>query len=190
MKKHTLLVIDDEQYILTSVARVLQSEEREVITANNAEDAWVLLKERGEVEVIICDNRLPGIAGIDFLIKAKRLYPDTIRILMTGYPDLTSTIDAINRAHIWRYVLKPVEAEELKVLVKQAFDYYAILKDNRQLLKIARQQAELIKNIRDKHPKVLSEEALLNPESFLDEKKTSESIAAFMNKYYPSRDAA
>jgi len=69
MSKHTILIVDDEPHILTSLKRLLASEEREVFTAENAEKAWQILQEKGEVEVVLCDQRLPGISGIDFLLK-------------------------------------------------------------------------------------------------------------------------
>ena len=184
MKKHNLLIVDDEPYILKSLVRALENPEMDIFTAGDANAAWELLKEKGEIEVVLCDNRLPGMAGIDLLIKIKQRYPDTIRILMTGYPDINSSIDAINRAHIWRYVLKPIEVDDLKVLAKQAFDYYGIVKENRILLKIARQQADLLKQIKGKYPDLVTAGGDDDAYS-IDEKKISDLIEGFMKKYYP-----
>lgn len=184
MKKHNIIIIDDEPYILKSLVRALECPEMEIFTAAEANAAWELFKEKGEIEVVFCDNRLPGMAGIDLLIKIKQRYPDTIRILMTGYPDINSSIDAINRAHIWRYVLKPVEVEDLKILAKQAFDYYGIVKENRTLLKIARQQSDLLKQIKGKYPKLMATDGEQDSYS-IDEKKISDLIESFMKKYYP-----
>lgn len=185
MKQENILIVDDEQYILNSLSRVLQDENRQILTAASAEEAWEMLKTSGEVKAIICDNRLPGVAGIDFFIKAKRLYPDTIRILMTGYPDLNSTIEAINKAHIWRYILKPVEAQELRLLVKQAVDYYNILKEHRLLLNIARQQADFICMLKEKYPQINAQSNNGENTYFIDEKKVTELLAEFVKKYYP-----
>ncbi len=181
MNKYTILIIDDEPHILTSLKRLLSSEDREIFTAESAEKAWEVLKEKGEVEVILCDQKLPGISGIDFLLKVKMRYPDTIRILVTGYPDLNSAMEAINKAHIWRYILKPIDPEELKILLKHAFDYYRVLKENRLLLQVARQQAEWIKVLREKHPEAVQE--ILKTSFSLDEKKISQIISEFMKKY-------
>jgi len=178
MSKHTILIVDDEPHILTSLKRLLASEEREIFTAENAEKAWQILQEKGEVEVVLCDQRLPGISGIDFLLKVKMRYPDTIRILVTGYPDLNSAMEAINKAHIWRYIVKPIDPEELKILLKHAFDYYRVLKENRLLLQIARQQAEWIRDLKEKYPDIVS-----NTSVKLDEKKICEIITQFMKKY-------
>jgi len=185
MVKHRILIVDDEPHILSSLRRILESEDKEIFTAQDAESGWNLLQEKGEMELVISDNKLPGMLGIDFLIKVKRLYPDTIRILITGYPDLNSAMDAINRAHIWRYILKPIEVEELKILVKQSFDYYAILKENRALLKILRQQAQWISTLKEKHPQVLNDEMKASADYAVGEKHVSEILEEFMKKYYP-----
>ncbi len=187
MDKHRMLIVDDEPNILSSLKKILEGEDREVFVAESAEKAWDLLKKEGGVELIICDNRLPGILGIDFLTKVKRLYPDTIRILVTGYPDLNSAMDAINKAHIWRYILKPLEVSDLKILITQAFDYYYVLRENRLLLQIARQQAEWLNIVKQKYPEVVAQKGKME-ESFyygMDEKHVSEIIAEFMKKYYP-----
>jgi DNA-binding NtrC family response regulator len=183
---HTILIVDDEPHILSSLKRILEGEDRKIFVAETAEKAWEILKQEGEVEVIVCDNKLPGMLGLDFLIKVKRLYPDTIRILVTGYPDLSSAMDAINKVHIWRYILKPIEVDELKILITQAFDYYRILRENRLLLRIARQQAEWLRILKEKYPQVVSQEVEKSADYALDEKRVSEIISEFMKKYYPT----
>jgi DNA-binding NtrC family response regulator len=184
MVKHKILIIDDEPNILSSLKRILKGDDREILIAETAEQGWKILKEKGEVEVIICDNRLPGMLGVDFFTKVKRLYPDTIRILITGYPDLTTAMDAINKAHIWRYILKPIEVEELQILINQAFDYYRILKENRLLLRVARQQDEWLRVLKEKYPQLVSKEIEKSQTYGIDEKLVSEIIAEFMKKYY------
>lgn len=190
MPKHKILIVDDEPHILSSLKRILESDDKEVLIAKDAETGWNILQEKGEVELVVSDNKLPGMLGIDFLIKVKRLYPDTIRILITGYPDLNSAMDAINRAHIWRYILKPIEVEELKILVKQAFDYYSILKENRALLKILRQQAKWLSTLKEKHPQLVAEDIKQSNDYAVGEKHVSEILEEFMKKYYPSGDAS
>ena len=183
MEKHKILIIDDEPYILSSLKKILEEETREILAAKSAEEAWQLLKEKGEVEVIICDQRLPNMSGIDFLVKVKRLYPDTIRILVTGYPEISEAVEAINKAHIWRYILKPIDVDNLKILIKQAFEHYRILKENRLLLKIVRQQKEWIEAIKKEFPEIISQK-LNNSSSELDEKKMTEIIEEFTKKYH------
>lgn len=185
MPKYTILLVDDEPNILSSLTRLLRAEDREIFTAETAEDAWVKLKEIGGADLVISDNRLPNICGIDFLVKVRHLYPDAIRILITGYPDLESAIQAINKGQVYRFITKPWENEELKLIVKQAIDYYEVLRDNRVLLNIARQQAEWLKVMQQRYPDVSAKEFNKSGIYIIDEKKVSETLAEFMKKYYP-----
>ena len=183
MEKHRILIVDDEPHILSLLKKILEEEDREILTAESAEEAWQFLKEKGEVEVIVCDQRLPNMNGVDFLVKVKRLYPDTIRILITGYPEISTAVEAINKAHIWRYISKPIDVDNLKILIKQAFEYYRILKENRLLLKIARQQKEWIEAIKKEYPEIINQK-LNKSSSDLDEKKIAETIEKFTRKYH------
>jgi len=183
--KHTILLVDDERNVLNALIRLLRGEDREIYTAETASQAWERLKELGGVNLVISDNRLPDISGIDFLVKVRRLYPDTIRMLITGYPGFDSAIEAINKGQVYRYIPKPWENEELKLTVKQALDYYDVLRDNRALLRIARQQAELLKAAQKKYPE-LSELGFDKTGMYIiDEKRVSDSLAEFLRKYYP-----
>ena len=183
--KHTILLVDDERNVLNALIRLLRDEDREIYTAETASQAWERLKELGGVNLVISDNRLPDISGIDFLVKVRRLYPDTIRMLITGYPGFDSAIEAINKGQVYRYIPKPWENEELKLTVKQALDYYDVLRDNRALLRIARQQAELLKAAQKKYPE-LSELGFDKTGMYIiDEKRVSDSLAEFLRKYYP-----
>jgi len=183
--KHTILLVDDERNILNSLTRLLRDEEREILTAENATEGLEKIKSVNGVDLVISDHRLPDISGIDFLIKVKHSYPDTIRILITGYPDLYSAIQAINMGQVYRYIPKPWDNEELKLIVKQALDYYDVLRDNRTLLHIARQQAELLSDVQKKYPGVPKQDIAKSGVYIIEEQKVSETLADFMKKYYP-----
>jgi len=182
---HKILIVDDEPNILKSLKRVLHGENREVFIAEDAEKGMEILDENKDIEVIISDNRLPAMSGIEFLTKIRSKYPDTIRILITGYPDLSTAMDAINKASIWRYMLKPIEIDELKILVNQAFEYHKILRENRLLLQIARQQAEWLKVLQERYPEIVDKEVDESSMYIIEEKRVSEIVAQFLNKYYP-----
>ena len=184
MPKHKILLLDDEQNIINSVTRIIRGDDREIVSANDADSAWDLLKKIGGVDLIISDNKLPTISGVDFLTKVRQLYPDAIRILITGYPDLGSTIKAINAGQIYRFITKPWENEELKMIVKQALDYCDILKDNRALIALARKQSEAL-NTMQKRYNISQSEFDKSGVYIIDEQKVSETLDEFMKKYYP-----
>ena len=187
MDKNTIIIVDDETNILNSLKRILEDDSKNILITETAENAWEIFKKEKEIEVILCDNRLPGMLGIDFLAKVKRLYPDTIRILMTGYPDVNTAMDAINKANIWRYILKPIEVKELNILVNQAFEFYQIMRENRLLLQIARQHAECLKVLKDKYPQVSIDELQKTGGYIITEKYISQMVEKFMNKYYDDK---
>ncbi|MFA5363333.1 MAG: response regulator [Candidatus Omnitrophota bacterium] len=185
MRKHVLLVVDDEENILAILNRVLRGDTREIILAGNVRQGLEKMKSAGGADLVISDNKLPDGTGIDFLVKVRQLYPDAIRILITGYPDLESAIDAINKGQVYRFIPKPWENEELRLIVKQALDYGDALRDNRVLLNIARQQAELLRGLEKKYPAARNEEFDTMKRCIAEEQKISEALADFLKKYYP-----
>jgi DNA-binding NtrC family response regulator len=185
--RHYILLVDDEQNILNTLTRLLRADDREIITAGDTREGLEKLKSNNGADVVISDNKLPNISGLDFLVKVKQLYPDTVRILITGYPDLESAIKAINNGQVYRFITKPWENEELKLIVRQALDYYDVLRDNRALLQIARQQADLLAAVQKKYPQVPKSELDKSGLYIIDEKRTSETLADFMKKYYPQQ---
>lgn len=185
MQKQCILLLDDEENILHSLTRLLRADGREILTALDAQEALEKLKSSPGVDLVISDNKLPNMSGVDFLIKVKQLYPDTIRVLITGYPDLDSVIKAINNGQIYRFITKPWQNEELKLLVKQALEYADIVKDNRALLKIAKQQRDFVSYVQKKYPQVSVNEFDQTGLYIIDEQRTSETLEDFLKKYYP-----
>src|SRR5579863_8212378 len=121
-----VLVVDDEPRILTSMASLLE-EDFAVLTSTNAEQALRILKEE-QCAVIIADQRMPGLAGDEFLAKAKDVSQAT-RILITGYADINALVRAVNRGQIYTYVAKPWEPRELRVTVIKAAEHCLLMKE-------------------------------------------------------------
>lgn len=120
----TVLYVDDDTANLVVLKATCQ-DEFEVITAASGPEGLEILKER-EVAVLLVDQRMPGMSGVEVFEIAQQLYPDTIRILITAYSDLTDAISAINRGQIRRYIRKPWDPEELKAVLREAIDTYQI----------------------------------------------------------------
>lgn len=185
MSKHDILIVDDEENILATMSRLLRSEGRQILLANNVTDALEKLKANCGADLVISDNKMPDMSGIDFLVKVRQLYPHSVRILVTGYPDLEAAINAINKGQVYRFISKPWENEEIKLIVKQALEYCDVLRDNRVLIDIARQQADMLKNFETKHPEINKEEFDKSGLYIIEEKKVSETLEGFLKKYYP-----
>jgi diguanylate cyclase (GGDEF)-like protein/PAS domain S-box-containing protein len=118
--KQTLLLVDDEPNILSALKRLLRRDGYTILTAESAELGFELLA-RHAVQVIISDQRMPGMNGTEFLSRAKKLYPNTVRIILSGYTDLESVTDAINRGAIYRFLTKPWEDDKLRADIHDAF---------------------------------------------------------------------
>jgi putative nucleotidyltransferase with HDIG domain len=141
-----ILFVDDEDNILRSLRRLFMDEEVEVFTASSGAKGLEILAREAGVGVIVSDQRMPEMTGVDFLEKSKTVSPQSIRILLTGYADVNAAIDAINRGGTFRYLNKPWNDDELVQAVKGALQMYRLLAENKRLAAIVKQQnAELKK---------------------------------------------
>ena len=116
----TLLIVDDESNILQALNRVLRNRGYQILTANNAREGFELLACH-DVQVILSDQRMPEMNGTEFLSRVRELYPDTIRIVLSGYTDLESITGAVNRGAIYRFLTKPWDDDLLREHIREAF---------------------------------------------------------------------
>jgi CheY-like chemotaxis protein len=128
----TLLLVDDEDSILSALKRVLRREAYQVVTANGGQAGLDELA-RNRIDVIVSDQRMPGMSGVDFLRRAKDLYPDTVRMVLSGYADLQSITDAINEGAIYKFLSKPWDDDMLKAEIDEAFRRKALKDENTRL---------------------------------------------------------
>ncbi|MCQ8105204.1 response regulator [Methylomonas sp. SURF-2] len=135
----TLLFVDDEPNILKSLKRLFRGPEFTILTAENGEEGLKVLSESA-VDLIISDMRMPQMDGAEFLSRAAESWPDTVRILLTGYADMESTIAAVNKGKIYSYCSKPWEDNELKILVKNALEQKRLRDERQQLFAIIEQR--------------------------------------------------
>ena len=119
----TLLIVDDEPNIVAALVRVLKQDGYRILTALSGEDALDVLA-LNTVQVIISDHRMPVMRGAEFLGKVKSLYPDTVRILFSGYTEMNTLVDAVNRGAVYRFLLKPWDDDVLRENIREAFNYY------------------------------------------------------------------
>lgn len=118
--RDTLLIVDDEPGILSALKRLLRHDGYVILTADSPAAAFEQLARR-TVHVVISDQRMPDMNGTEFLARVRRMYPETIRIVLSGYADLNSVTDAINRGAIYRFLTKPWDDEALRDQIREAF---------------------------------------------------------------------
>ena len=140
-----VLFVDDEQNILASLRRLVRPQGYRVfIAASGAEGLEII--ERESIDLVVSDMRMPGMDGAAFLAAVAQRCPDTVRILLTGYSDMASTIEAINKGGIYRYLTKPWEDNDLLLTVKSALKHKALERERDQLLELTRCQNEALKS--------------------------------------------
>jgi EAL domain-containing protein (putative c-di-GMP-specific phosphodiesterase class I)/DNA-binding response OmpR family regulator len=127
-----LLLVDDEPNILAALKRLLRSEQYQVYSANDGPQGLEVLAHQ-QVDVIVSDQRMPGMLGADFLRKARELAPDSIRIMLSGYTELQSVTDAVNEGAIYKFLTKPWDDEQLRQHIRDAFRVKEIADDNLRL---------------------------------------------------------
>lgn len=130
--QRTLLLVDDEEHILASLRRLLRRDGYRILTATSAADGLLQLATH-DVDVIVSDQRMPQMTGVEFLRRAKQLYPDTVRIVLSGYTELESITAAINEGAIYKFLTKPWEDQLLRANIEEAFRQKAMADENRRL---------------------------------------------------------
>ena len=130
--KHSFLVVDDEPHVLDSIYDLLRREYRVFRAGNAAEARRILANET--VHIVMSDQRMPDVTGIELLREVKEMYPDTVRLIITAYADLQVVVRAVNEGQVFRYVDKGGGPEELRTVVKQAADYYDLLAERKKLI--------------------------------------------------------
>lgn len=141
-----VLFVDDEEYILKAIQRAFIDENFIIITASSGEQALKILADNKDVGVIVSDQRMPGMSGVEFLERARKIVPEALRIVLTGYADITAATDAINRGGAFRYIAKPWKDEELIQIIKDAAYRHGLLHENRNLTQIIKKQNDELKN--------------------------------------------
>lgn len=141
--ERTILLVDDEEDIGASLARLLRRDGYKILRAKSGLEGLALMMEN-EVGVVVSDQRMPEMTGVEFLTQVKELYPRTIRIVLSGYADLDAMTDAINRGAIYKYFTKPWDNEVLSSEVLEAFRHHELILEKEQLLQDIQNANEML----------------------------------------------
>jgi response regulator RpfG family c-di-GMP phosphodiesterase len=145
-KAPMILCVDDEPNILSSLRRLFRAKGFQVRTAEGGQAGLALL-ETETVDLVISDMRMPEMDGAQFLAQVRVRWPDTVRLLLTGYSDITLIIDAINRGEIYRYITKPWDDYDIVLIVRQALERQALELEKKRLEALTRRQNEELKTL-------------------------------------------
>ncbi len=140
---YRILIVDDEQNILDSIRRIFRKENYEIKTALNGKEALDIMGQEN-FQLIISDHMMPGMTGAELLQRVRELYPDTIRIMLTGHADTSAIMGAIRDGAVYRFIIKPAQENDLLVTVALALEQYDITKKNKELLAANAKQSKEI----------------------------------------------
>jgi CheY-like chemotaxis protein len=128
-----ILVVDDEEAILETMTFTFE-DDYEVFTSSDARRALDVLEKNAPFHVVLTDQRMPNMSGVEFLAEVCERHPNTVRMILTGFSDMDAIIQAINDGHVYAYITKPWEPDQLKLLMKQAVEHYNLSVENSRLL--------------------------------------------------------
>lgn len=134
MSEYTVLVVDDEVNVQKSLRRLFLDSDYRILMANSGPEALSYL-EKEQVHLVISDYRMPAMTGVELLVKVKAQYPDTIRMILSGFADVEAVVDAINQGAIYKFLAKPWNDQELLLTVKRALEHSSLQRENDRLFR-------------------------------------------------------
>ncbi|MBS1158866.1 MAG: diguanylate cyclase protein [Proteobacteria bacterium] len=160
-KERTILLVDDEESILSSLKRLFRRDGYRILTAAGGELGLAALAQNA-VDVVISDQRMPNMTGVEFLRQVKGLYPDTVRIVLSGYTELNSITEAINEGAIFKFLTKPWDDDQLRANVQEAFLFKELADENRRLaIELGKANAQLQRLLEEKKRQLQVDEIAL-----------------------------
>jgi response regulator RpfG family c-di-GMP phosphodiesterase len=145
---HTVLCVDDEANVLNALKRLFRKEGFALLTAAGGAEALKLLRDN-PVHMIISDQRMPEMSGTELMAKVKETYPDMVRIILTGYTDVDTITESINKGHIYKFFLKPWNDQSLVLEIRQALEQYDLAQTNKTLHQKVLEQNESFRQVND-----------------------------------------
>jgi len=146
MNRATILILDDDEAALLALTMILRPDGYRVLSATTVAEAKQLV-DANDLAVVIADQRLPDGQGTAFLGEVRKKSPDTIRILLTGYPDVHAAVSSINDGHVYRFFSKPWDDEELRMAVQDSVHSYQLRRENRRLYDLTVSQSMQLRTL-------------------------------------------
>ncbi len=146
MERH-LLLVDDEVNVLRALSRLLRGQGYQIHTANGPRAALPIL-EQFPVGVVVSDQRMPEMDGTEFLARVRERWPDTVRILLTAYAEISAVTAAVNKGAVFKFLLKPHDDDLLKSVLSEAFQHRELLVENQQIIADMRRTNDELQQVR------------------------------------------
>lgn len=150
-KRHSILIVDDEDGVRNALRRSLRKDPYDLHFAASGPEALEILAERS-IDMVLSDHLMPGMTGLELLKITRNRWPHVMRLMLTGHADLETAIEAINHGEIYRFLTKPWEEMELKIILYLAFEHFELERENERLLSTVKHQSDLIRRLEEEHP--------------------------------------
>jgi len=151
MGEDTILIVDDEKGIINAFRRVLMDDGYHILSALSGQEGLVKLKGH-KVDLVISDQQMPGMTGLEFLKKVKMASPDMLTIMLTGHADIDAAIEAINEAGVYKFILKPWNEADLRLTIKRALELRRLVVERDSLLEQVKAQEMALKKLEEDYP--------------------------------------
>lgn len=185
MKMRKILLVDDDKCMLDSLARILDRDNYELTKCENAVDAWRFVNsKKGELDLIISDNKMPNKAGTDLLVAMRKRYPNIVRIMLTGQSDVDDAKKAINEGEVYRFLTKPIDPYEIELIVKHALAHKDLWLDNQRLSEKIKKQETAIDSLEKEHSGISKMNRDEKGRIIIDETDYQETLDDFMKQYF------
>ena len=151
MQKSKLLLVDDEPNLTSALVRSLDRSQFEIFTADSAQKGLMILAGN-DIDVVVSDERMPGMTGSQFLSEVRKKWPNTIRMILSGQADLEAAVRAINEGEVYRFLLKPCHPQELQMTILQGLQHKKLVAQSRKLLMEHQKNMNLLEALEKDNP--------------------------------------
>ena len=151
MEKSKLLLVDDEPNLTSALVRSLDRTQFEIFTADSAQQGLMILAGN-DIDVVVSDERMPGMTGSQFLTEVRKQWPNTIRMILSGQADLEAAVRAINEGEVYRFLLKPCHPKELQMTILQGLQQKKLVAQSRKLLQEHQKNVNILETLEKDNP--------------------------------------
>jgi len=169
MEKSKLLLVDDEPNLTSALVRSLDRKQFEIFTADSAQQGLMILAGN-DIDVVVSDERMPGMTGSQFLAEVRKKWPNTIRMILSGQADLEAAVRAINEGEVYRFLLKPCHPKELQMTILQGLQHKKLVEQSRKLLQEHQKNMNLLEALEKDNPGItkveMDDDGVIDMESY------------------------
>jgi DNA-binding NtrC family response regulator len=183
MEKSKLLLVDDEPNLTSALVRSLDRQQFQIFTADSAQQGLMILAGN-DIDVVVSDERMPGMTGSQFLSEVRKQWPNTIRMILSGQADLEAAVRAINEGEVYRFLLKPCHPKDLQMTILQGLQHKKLVAQSRRLLMEHQKTQNLLEELEKANPGItkieIDEDGAIDMGAY-DEAGNTEDVQSLLN---------